>query len=177
MERCKRIDMFDSNVELVYFVFNRYYSKYRQFKDDLIQEGLMGLWKACQSFDESKGFMFSTYAVRVIYNQMAMFMRKEAKHFVNTSLDRVVASVPDNNITYQDLLEDKPALSEYERDAIQMLVEQAEKDGWSDIVNMRLKGYKQVEIAEELGMHPSRVSEIMRGLYAKVRKRLELPEK
>lgn len=170
------MDRFDSNVELVYYVFNKYYSKYRQFEDDLIQEGLMGLWKACQCFDESRGVKFSTFAVKVIYNQMGMFMRKEAKHFVTTSLDNGVISVPDDDVTYHDLLEDKPTLSELERDAIRMLIKQAEEDGWYDIVDMKLKGCKQVQIAEKLGMSPSRVSAILRGLYAKVREKLELPE-
>jgi len=88
----------------------------------------------------------------------------------------MVAPVSDDNVTYHDLLEDKPTLSELERDAIRMLIKQAEEDGWYDIVDMKLKGYSQVQIAEELGMSPSRVSAILRDLYAKVREKLELPE-
>lgn len=46
-------------------------------KDDLIQAGLIGLWKAAYHFNESLGYKFSTYAVKYILGEI----KKELKNF------------------------------------------------------------------------------------------------
>lgn len=43
--------------------------------DDILQEGYLGLWKACLSYDKHKGTAFSTYAVPCIRTQIFMAMR------------------------------------------------------------------------------------------------------
>jgi len=50
-----------------------------KIREDAIQEAIMGLWKACQTFNDNKGIKFKTYASRVITNAVYDFMRKE-KH-------------------------------------------------------------------------------------------------
>lgn len=44
-------------------------------KEDLLQEGYIGLWKACLNFDESRGFEFSTYAYPMIKGEIYRFLR------------------------------------------------------------------------------------------------------
>lgn len=44
--------------------------------EDIIQEGYVGLWKACLTFDESKGYKFATYAVACIRSQIFQMFRK-----------------------------------------------------------------------------------------------------
>ncbi|MFR9190879.1 MAG: sigma factor [Anaerotruncus massiliensis (ex Togo et al. 2019)] len=41
--------------------------------DDLFQAGCMGLCKAADAFDETRGVRFSTYAVPVILGEMRLF--------------------------------------------------------------------------------------------------------
>ena len=38
--------------------------------DEVYQAGLIGLWRAAQRFDESKGYKFSSYAAKVIRHAM-----------------------------------------------------------------------------------------------------------
>jgi RNA polymerase sporulation-specific sigma factor len=44
--------------------------------EDLFQVALIGLWKACKTYDETKS-EFSTYATRCIENEIRMLRRRE----------------------------------------------------------------------------------------------------
>ena len=46
-------------------------------KEELIQEGTIGLIKAINSFNYDKGIRFATYAVRCIQNEILMCLRSE----------------------------------------------------------------------------------------------------
>lgn len=54
-------------------------------KMDLIQEGNMGLLEAIKTFDDSKGYKFSTYAYRIIKNKMI--------DAINNQSDLIIKSV------------------------------------------------------------------------------------
>lgn len=72
------MDRFYENEKLVYHVVNRMFPTFVG-NEDVIQEGYLGLWKACDTYDESKGTQFSTYACQVIVNDIRMYLRKILK--------------------------------------------------------------------------------------------------
>lgn len=54
------------NQPLVTYIINKYYSNrptHLSLRDDLFQEGVIGLLSAIDGFDPHKGFQFSTYAI------------------------------------------------------------------------------------------------------------------
>lgn len=69
---------FDENIGLVYWFVNKKY-KYSRNKEDLIQEGFIGLINALYTFDKSYGAKFSTYAIKCVDNQIKTFIRDNEK--------------------------------------------------------------------------------------------------
>lgn len=53
--------LMESNIRLVVSIAKRYQKRGLSFQD-VAQEGIMGLTKACEKFDPERGFRFSTYA-------------------------------------------------------------------------------------------------------------------
>lgn len=47
--------------------------------EDMFQTGIIGLIKAINSFDTSKGYQFSTYAFPIVRNEILMAFRKSKK--------------------------------------------------------------------------------------------------
>ncbi|MBQ9532148.1 MAG: sigma-70 family RNA polymerase sigma factor [Eubacterium sp.] len=62
------------NIGLVHTIANRFKNRGVEY-DDLFQAGCLGLVKAVDNFDESKGFAFSTYAVPVIMGEIKRLFR------------------------------------------------------------------------------------------------------
>lgn len=69
-----RNDMVEQNLGLVHSCAHRFRGRGIEY-DDLYQAGCMGLVKATAAFDESRGVMFSTYAVPVILGEIRRLFR------------------------------------------------------------------------------------------------------
>ncbi len=65
----------ENNIGLVHSLAKRFSGKGIEY-DDLFQAGCMGLIKAYNGFDQTKGFMFSTYAVPVILGEIKRLFRE-----------------------------------------------------------------------------------------------------
>ncbi len=70
----KRNEMVEKNLGLVHSCANRFRGRGVEY-DDLFQAGCVGLIKAADNFDESRGFSFSTYAVPVILGEIKRIFR------------------------------------------------------------------------------------------------------
>ncbi len=64
----------ESNLGLVHSLCHRFSGRGIEY-DDLYQAGCMGLVKAADAFDESRGLCFSTYAVPVILGEVRRLFR------------------------------------------------------------------------------------------------------
>lgn len=69
-----RDEMITANIGLVHSIANRFRGRGTDY-EDLFQSGCIGLIKAVDNFDESKGFAFSTYAVPVIMGEIRRIFR------------------------------------------------------------------------------------------------------
>lgn len=69
-----REEQIEKNLGLVHSCANRFRGRGIEY-DDLFQAGCMGLVKAFDAFDTSRGVMFSTYAVPVILGEIKRLFR------------------------------------------------------------------------------------------------------
>lgn len=74
MVKENRDKMIEDNIGLVHSIAKRFTGRGVDY-EDLFQTGCVGLIKAVDNFDESKGFKFSTYAVPVIMGEIRRIFR------------------------------------------------------------------------------------------------------
>lgn len=70
----QREKLIGENYGLVHACANKFRGRGAEY-DDLFQAGCIGLIKAAENFDESRGFAFSTYAVPVILGEIRRIFR------------------------------------------------------------------------------------------------------
>ena len=71
-------ELINSFLRLVVYIARKYCSEKNELLD-LIQEGNLGLIRAVETFDYTKGYRFRTYAIRVIKNAIFDYFKK-TKH-------------------------------------------------------------------------------------------------
>lgn len=80
-----REEKIENNIGLVHSIAARFKGRGVDY-EDLFQNGCVGLIKAVDNFDESKGFAFSTYAVPVIMGEIKRIFRDGGAIKVSRSL-------------------------------------------------------------------------------------------
>lgn len=80
-----RDEKIQNNLGLVHSIAARFKGRGVEY-EDLFQNGCLGLIKAVDKFDESKGFAFSTYAVPVIMGEIKRIFRDGGAIKVSRSL-------------------------------------------------------------------------------------------
>ena len=88
--------LIEHNLRLVAHVVKKY-SNTGYETDDLISIGTIGLIKAVDSFNQSKGIRLATYASRCIENELLMLMRSSKKQSREVSLYDPIGSDKEGN--------------------------------------------------------------------------------
>jgi RNA polymerase sporulation-specific sigma factor len=140
--------------------------------EDMFQTGIVGLLKAINTFDSSKGYNFSTYAFTVVRNELLMSFRKSKKSVrAAFSLDDNVDIGNGESVPYAELMADG---RDHEKDVINsMLVQQI-----FGTLNFREKrifimffveNKTQCEISKEMKLSQSYVSRIIKNMGRKAK--------
>ncbi len=104
--------LIERNLRLVSHIVKKYYSRTND-TDDLISIGTIGLIKAIDSFDYTKGTRLSTYASRCIENEILMHFRSLKKSGNDILLGDTIEIDRDGNpLTIEDLIADDTDLAE-----------------------------------------------------------------
>jgi RNA polymerase sporulation-specific sigma factor len=141
--------------------------------EDMFQTGIIGLLKAINTFDFSKGYQFSTYAFPVVRNEILMEFRK-IKKSVNASfsLDDNVDIGDGESVSYAEMIADR---KDYEENTVnsmlaQQIFEELSPREQRIFIMFFVEGKTQREISEALGISQSYISRIIKGI-GKIKKK------
>ena len=178
-DRGKRDLLIEHNLRLVVHVVKKYITSGKEM-DDLISIGTIGLIKAVESYNNSKGTRLATYAARCIENEVLMVLRAEKKLQNEVSLyEPIKNGKAGSDMTYMEILETdseevygKVELKgdiEKLRSIIGMVLDQRERQ----VINLRYgldggREWPQREVAEALGISRSYVSRIEKKAVEKL---------
>lgn len=105
-DKKSRDTLIKHNLRLVAHIAKKYQGA--EDTDDLISVGSIGLIKAINTFDPSKGTQLATYTARCIENEILMLLRSNKKYKNNVSIyDSVGVDKDGNELTILDLIAEK----------------------------------------------------------------------
>ena len=108
----EREKLIEHNLRLVSHIVRKYYSP-QGADEDLVSIGTIGLIKAIDSFDPSKGSKFATYGAKCIQNEILMHFRSQKKTAMEVSLTETIDADRDGNeLTYLDVIRVEDTIAE-----------------------------------------------------------------
>ena len=138
----KEIKLVEENIPLAVYIAKRWAKRTGMDMDDAVSAAEYGLVKAAIGFDYDRGFRFSTYATRIMENEIRMELRKRSRrsgdiHFEDPiegtdglMLKDMIADPRDCfelSDSVADLTKRSGLLTERERTAVMIRIEHPEK--------------------------------------------------
>lgn len=111
LETKNRESLITENLKLVHSLCKRFIGKGIEY-DDLFQSGCIGLIKAADGFDSSRGLMFSTYAVPVILGELKRLFRDGGAIKVSRHLRELNIKIGKASIEFENKNGRQPSLFE-----------------------------------------------------------------
>ena len=171
--------LIEHNMRLVAHVAKKYYGP-GEDSEDLVSIGTIGLLKAVDTYDGTKGYKLVTYAARCIDNELLMYFRGRKKQAKDVSLFEPIGSDKEGNqISLYDVLEQEPmdiaAMMDQQNDLLRLryILPQVLNDREREIICKRYgignnNAATQKEIAKQLGISRSYVSRIEKRALEKL---------
>lgn len=157
-----------ANVGLIGFVLKGF--QISTFDDDMFSVGLLGLAKCLNSYDETKGTTFSTYAIAVIRNEILQVLRRQKKEVVAiASLDAPIQLSSESEVELNETVADTTDFEQIVVDSVhskEVLKSLSPREQRIFFLFFQ-KGYSQKRIAKELDISQSYASRIIKSIRAK----------
>lgn len=177
-----REKLIEHNLRLVAHIVRKYYVTCKN-QEDLISVGTIGLVKAIDTFNDSNGARFATYAAKCIQNEILMLFRSQKKTGCEVSLNDTIDIDKDGNpLTYLDIISTEDTVAEDVDKKIMInkalgYIRDYLDDREKQILVMRYglgnrESYTQREVAKMLGISRSYVSRIEKSSLEKINKYL-----
>ena len=172
----------EHNLRLVAHIIKKYYSTVRD-QDDLISIGTIGLIKAINTFDYTKGVRLATYASRCVENEILMYFRANRKTAQDVSIMEPIETDKEGHaLTLMDVIaQDDTILEDLDlkinATKLYRYMEETLDEREKEIIRWRygLIGDEmtQRKVAHRLGISRSYVSRIEKKALSKLRRRFE----
>ena len=174
--------LIEHNLRLVAHIVKKY-NNGTDNQDDLVSIGTIGLIKAVNTFDHTKGARLATYAARCIENEILMYFRAGKKYSQDISLSEPIDTDKDGHpLSLLDVIADDGDLaedietkinSEKLRRFISESLDAREREVIEWRYGLRGDGMAQREVAAMLDISRSYVSRIEKKALEKLRERFE----
>lgn len=141
--------------------------------EDMFQTGIIGLLKAINTFDASKGYQFSTYAFPIVRNELLMAFRKSKRSVMAAfSLDDDADIGNGESVPYAEMIADG---KDYEENVVnsmlaQQIFERLKSREKHIFIMFFIENRTQSEISKALGISQSYVSRIISSMGKMKRK-------
>lgn len=168
------------NLRLVAHIVKKYYSS-KNYSEDLISIGTIGLIKAINTFNLDKGIKLSSYAARCIENEVLMYLRNAKKTSLDVSMNEPIEMDKNGNaLTIIDTIPSDECIDE--KIFLKLDIQKLQKNIYAFlnsreriIISLRygLGGHKplpQREVAKLLGISRSYVSRLEKKSLEKLKK-------
>lgn len=187
LERMKNGDgeakaaLIEHNLRLVAHIIKKYYAGSND-QEDLISIGTIGLIKAVNTFDVTKGIRLSSYAARCIENEVLMYFRASKKNAQDISMNEPIDTDKDGNaLTLIDVMSTEDNILDnldfkIKAEQLRCYVGEVLSPRERTIIELRYglnggKALTQREVAQKLGISRSYVSRIEKKSLAALNRR------
>lgn len=175
--------LIEHNLRLVAHIVKKYASSSVE-QDDLISVGTIGLIKAVNTFDDSKGIKLATYASKCIENEVLMYFRSQKKTAQDISINEPIDSDSEGNpLTLMDIICVEDTIIDDIDDKIMTeklykFIEEISDEREKMIIILRYGLYgciplTQKQIAQRLDISRSYVSRIEKKVVDRLRERFD----
>lgn len=179
-----RSELIEHNLRLVAHIIKKYHNTAAD-QDDLISIGTIGLIKAVNTFDHTKGTRLATYASRCIENEILMHFRASKKNAQDVSLSEPIDTDKDGHpLSLLDVIADEDTLcedlelkmnSEKLYRYLHEVLDEREREVIAWRYGLKGSGLAQREVADKLGISRSYVSRIEKKALEKLHERFQRP--
>ena len=160
--------MFKDNIKLVYKVFHekidgRFVNQ--SMEEDLIQIGMVALWKCCLRFNPDLGVQFSTYAYNAIQkSMMCVSIRENKKASIFVSLSQPIQDdFEECSLTFEEVIASSVDIgAETEINSVVDQLSTGINSTAQKVIALLREGYSQIDIARELHITRSAVGKIVK---------------
>jgi len=169
----KKNQLAEENIALVHWIVKerfKYQAITREDRINYIGEGMCGLVRAINTFDESKGYKFSTYAYKLINGEIRMYIDKQNR--LKRKVDKECKASIDNDVPrceelkYNDWLYD--VRDDYKSvegiDYILYILEKTKIKDIKTIIIKKAEGYTNREIAKMININENTIKTRLRRL-------------
>ncbi|MDR3178788.1 MAG: RNA polymerase sporulation sigma factor SigK [Oscillospiraceae bacterium] len=181
-DKFARTKLIEHNLRLVAHIVKKYYLN-TIYQEDLVSIGTIGLIRAIDTFDNSKGIKLSSYASRCIENEVLMFFRNNKKTSHDVSISEPIDTDREGNTltlmdlmsTYDDIVDSLDI--KFRSEKVYKYIKETLSPREKIIVELRygLHGkpnLTQREVAKKLGISRSYVSRIEKKALLSLKNKL-----
>lgn len=145
-------------------IYNKWFKRFKCYRDDIIMEAVSGILRAEGKYDESKGYAFSTFVYKCAKNSVVAFLMRESR------FSEIVADVDLDDVDFMCECDFYVDDCDY-AGGINKLKEWADnlKPNMRAVAINMLNGKKCQTIANEYGVSRQRISEISNRVKDKIR--------